>query len=228
MSARKISEEPVMQTVATKVCGRCAQEKDRAEFHRERARKDGLHGWCKACQREWVLARRKPATPNEALPDGVKRCSVCKEVKADSAYYAAGKIRSPDGLLAQCKTCCAVLRRKTYYAKREYYVAKSVEWTRGDRARNPEQHRRHSRHRNWRERGMTPEQIAYADTLTPLPCSWCGKQPCNGIDHVVPEYHGGTHDPSNLAPCCKWCNIAKAKKSVEEFAHELFMAATIG
>jgi hypothetical protein len=36
-----------------KRCTRCAEEKPRAEFSRDRSRKDGRYPQCKACVREW-------------------------------------------------------------------------------------------------------------------------------------------------------------------------------
>lgn len=32
---------------------------------------------------------------------------------------------------------------------------------------------------------------------------------------------GGTDDPDNLLPCCKWCNEIKGAKSIEEFRRAL-------
>lgn len=35
----------------TKVCGRCRESKPTSDFYREKARRDGLHAWCKPCAR---------------------------------------------------------------------------------------------------------------------------------------------------------------------------------
>ncbi|MBO6576503.1 MAG: hypothetical protein JJ896_12815 [Rhodothermales bacterium] len=45
-----------MPISSTKRCGRCARIKSREEFHRNRARKDGLQSACKECQRSYVQA----------------------------------------------------------------------------------------------------------------------------------------------------------------------------
>jgi 5-methylcytosine-specific restriction endonuclease McrA len=36
-------------------------------------------------------------------------------------------------------------------------------------------------------------------------CWRCGR-PANSVDHVVAVVLGGTHDLSNLRPCCQHCN----------------------
>ena len=41
------------------------------------------------------------------------------------------------------------------------------------------------------------------------------------IDHIQPKAMGGTDDPDNLLPCCKWCNEIKGAKSIEEFRRAL-------
>lgn len=46
-------------------------------------------------------------------------------------------------------------------------------------------------------------------------CVYCGdKATC--IDHVVPLSQHGTHDLSNLVPCCKRCNSRKKARTPEQ------------
>ncbi len=51
--------------------------------------------------------------PKEVLPNSMKRCTVCNEVKAVSEYGISSK--SKDGLRGQCKAC----RHKEYLDNKE-------------------------------------------------------------------------------------------------------------
>jgi hypothetical protein len=44
---------PTPASVDLKRCTKCGEEKPRAEFSRDRSRKDGRAPWCKACVRCW-------------------------------------------------------------------------------------------------------------------------------------------------------------------------------
>ena len=56
-------------------------------------------------------------------------------------------------------------------------------------------------------------------------CWYCGKQCVTEnnlldtftVDHVVPISNGVDNSINNRVPCCKSCNSAKGKKSLEEF-----------
>jgi NAD-dependent SIR2 family protein deacetylase len=43
-------------------CTKCGEEKPRAEFSRDRSRKDGRAPWCKACVRRWQLENAERMT----------------------------------------------------------------------------------------------------------------------------------------------------------------------
>lgn len=42
-----------------------------------------------------------------------------------------------------------------------------------------------------------------------LPCSYCGKLPAMGVDHVLPLARGGTNALANLVAACLPCNQSK-------------------
>lgn len=49
-------------------------------------------------------------------------------------------------------------------------------------------------------------------------CRYCGT--VDGpfhIDHIVSVADGGTDDPTNLTVACKFCNLSKGRKTVEEW-----------
>lgn len=47
-----------MNRIVTKVCKRCRNEKPTSEFHKDAAHKDGLHNWCKDCEKAYHKQRR--------------------------------------------------------------------------------------------------------------------------------------------------------------------------
>ena len=55
-------------TARTKFCRRCGQHKLHADFSKDRRLRDGLHTYCKACQRSLIVKCRPPGskcTPSE-------------------------------------------------------------------------------------------------------------------------------------------------------------------
>ncbi len=60
-----------------KTCGKCKVPKDDSCFYKEKRKVDGLHGWCKECDKTWrkkpeILARRN-AKRSEAYHNGTTR-----------------------------------------------------------------------------------------------------------------------------------------------------------
>lgn len=101
--------------------------------------KAGLQSWCKECKRAYYLENREVITaknreryrakhPNEILPDGFKRCSVCKEVRPTEHFGRSSS--SKDGLRSQCKECRKAQYRRdaeTIKAKRKRHYQKNKE-----------------------------------------------------------------------------------------------------
>jgi 5-methylcytosine-specific restriction endonuclease McrA len=51
-------------------------------------------------------------------------------------------------------------------------------------------------------------------------CSYCGKSLTKRTvseDHIIPLSKGGSDNIDNIAPCCRFCNIRKHARSLEEF-----------
>lgn len=101
-------------------CTRCGAEKPNEAMSRQASRKDGLHGWCKACMNgrrrdrkatpeqraRWGLKTRYGLTPAEV--DAIREeqggaCAICRGQMARECIdhdHATGKVR---GLL--CHPC---------------------------------------------------------------------------------------------------------------------------
>ena len=50
-------------------------------------------------------------------------------------------------------------------------------------------------------------------------CVYC-ELLANTVDHIIPQYHGGTDELLNLVPCCKHCNSSKGKKDLFDWTSE--------
>lgn len=85
-----------------KTCTKCGQTKPRTEFWRKRAGRDGLQAACKACaEAAWnITVSRRPRYP---APEGMKRCSGCKEFKPTGDFCR--NRRYVDSLHPRCKSC---------------------------------------------------------------------------------------------------------------------------
>lgn len=114
-----------------------------------------------------------------------KACSVCKQVKDDSQYYA--NRRCKDGRSPHCIVCQAVKDKepKNIFSrlKGKIWKEEGVEWT--------------LTYEQWRE-------------LIQKPCHYCGhtyKQTAGrGLDQKIPK--GGYHI-DNVVPACATCNSIK-------------------
>lgn len=120
----------------TKICSRCKVAKPREAFNKCSKNPDGLQYKCRDCQKAIHLANKEcrnkrrmeryyKENPKEALPEGMKRCSKCKEVKPMTEQYFGKLSKSSDGFKYSCKEC----RRKTEYEpNREYLITKQKQW----------------------------------------------------------------------------------------------------
>jgi hypothetical protein len=101
--------------VKLKRCTKCKKWKEESEFHKDRARKDGLRLYCKDCCAAYIQERyRKEGKPvreylrfeeRHRIVRGVKEklCSRCQQWKYESDY--SRNRRSKDGLSFHCKEC---------------------------------------------------------------------------------------------------------------------------
>jgi hypothetical protein len=108
----------------TKICTRCDTEKPLFEYHSARSNKDGKQTFCKKCdnKRKTDTLRRKSIqsgstrqftlVARELRAQGLKRCSVCKEVKEFQSFYRHKN--TVDGYAHCCAICVQKLGVKYY------------------------------------------------------------------------------------------------------------------
>ena len=109
--------------VKQKRCIRCKRWKEESEFHKDRARKDGLRTYCKGCVETY---ERKCRNKNRNdVRDYLryeerhrivrtikeKLCSRCKEWKYESEFHKERRLK--DGLSFWCKECSYKVTRKS-------------------------------------------------------------------------------------------------------------------
>ena len=125
-------------SIPTRTCTTCRRELPATEetFGLQRDSKSGkyrLRAACRECRARHERERhyRKKGRRPEVLPAGVKRCSVCLEVKpADADHFPVenGQVRNP------CLPCRRAKNRESYYRHAEARKLKALKWARA----NPE------------------------------------------------------------------------------------------
>lgn len=196
---------PVL-TVATKRCSKCGKDKPLAEFRPRKSSRDGLHGWCNPCYRDyysgamrrWRDANRKRSRQND------RRWRERNPVLAKEILdrYDA---KNPN-------------RKRDYMRKRRATDPEAVRATYNRwRARNREQEIERCHRRRVAIESADPATVAMVAQLLTEPCAYCGATENITIDHVVPLSRGGKHEADNLAPACYPCNCSKNSKLLSEW-----------
>lgn len=88
-----------------KLCKLCSKLKSHEEFHKDVTRKDGFHDRCREC---------RGCEPRDFLPTcGLKRCSVCKEIKSEEDDFSFRSLES--GLRVTICRSCVNIRSRVWY-----------------------------------------------------------------------------------------------------------------
>lgn len=209
-----------------KRCSRCGETKPHSEFHKQKRNRDGLHSYCKECQKAANRAWRAADTPEKAQERaaqkaekkalagrGMRQCADCNEVKPHSEFSNGS---NPDGLHSYCRTCEAARVR----ASRKKYP---------ERARARE--RRKEAVRRAREAGMRVFEISPKDqrSLDLGACAHAHLGECDGVitgDHVIPvSKPGSSHGIGNFQPMCFTHNSSKKGKWEVEARYATELAA---
>ena len=118
MAKRYYNYEEMYRTVKgvkQKRCTKCKTWKDESEFHKDRARRDGLRIYCKGCAEAYVQKHRgknrKSIREYLSYEDrhrvvrGIKEklCCCCKKWKYESQFSRNCWLK--DGLALYCKEC---------------------------------------------------------------------------------------------------------------------------
>lgn len=92
-----------------RICPRCKTNKANSNFHKNRAKANGLHSWCKDCNRERQLVWKRKN--KQKAGDNQRRYALKKMFGITPEQY--------DELLQQQNECCAICQRHyTTFTKR--------------------------------------------------------------------------------------------------------------
>jgi len=180
-----------------KICPRCRQTKPGKDFYPHRGSKDGLHCWCKICQKNAskqyrdTLAKRSVISVNKKT----KQCGKCKQIKSVCMFSKNKQVR--DGYSHWCKIC-----------KRAYALKFN---------QKPEQ-RRKTRNRNLQYNyGISLEAYECLFEVQNGRCVICGatKSSCYKSDWLVVDHDRVTGRIRGLL--CNRCNrtLGMAEHNVE-------------
>lgn len=172
-----------------KICKKCNQAKDAAEFYAHKLTADGLRSECKEC----IKLHNKSYHKNNKS----------KSNERNNKYYWDNRKESLE-------------RVRAYRAKNP---EKKAELDRQYRLAHPEKDSkyRHKRRAMKRENGIfivTSEELR---KMYNLPCVYCGSSERITIDHVIPLIRGGVHGIGNLVPACLSCNTSKGGRTIMEW-----------
>lgn len=208
-----------------KTCSKCRCTKPATPefFNRDRRREDGLHMYCKTCNR---VASKRWRKEN---PDASRRWLEANwEQKRGyfKRWYEENREKQREYL------------RRWYEENREERLVKGKHWRAKNpekmralknrwRAENPERAATHYRNRRARQRAAegthTCEDLEAIAEAQDFACAYCGIPLVGGeceqvhVDHKIPLSRGGSNWPENLALSCAFCNLSKHAMTAEEF-----------
>jgi len=168
------------------------------------------------------------------LPEGMRKCCKCQEVK-EKKYFYRDRSRA-SGVNPTCKKCTNEYRKEVRSKPERKDLEVRRKWSEANRERLREQdalYRENNRDRhNAKEARRRARKEALPDTLTGEEYSKIRKHFLNScaicnrgfehMDHFIPLScgHGGTYY-ENMVPMCARCNVSKKDQNPFQWAKTL-------
>lgn len=206
-----------------KKCSKCGEVKVVAEFYKDRGKGDGLHCYCKSCDRassrDWQknnpekervrLKRWKTENKDRVQEHG--RVYYKKNQEKKRVYAKRYRDDNPEYVRKER------MRQKRYREENSGYVrAEHKRW----RKANPVKVRAKDQRRRTAKKGLpaTLSEKEWEATLIYFGhrCVYCG-QSWKHQDHFIPLSKGGGYTRENIVPACASCNLSKSDKAPEEY-----------
>lgn len=182
-----------------KRCNKCGEVKTVQSFFKKAKTRDGLDIRCKTCHRAYLI----DLATNRRLPDDlIRQCAACGEVKFLN-MFPLDRSRV-DGISSRCRAC----KRRNGRAYRNANLYRHRAYAQNRRALKL----------NAPGRGITEADIQAMIYVQQGLCAYCerdGKRLT--LDHVIPLFQGGMHDPDNGCMCCGKCNFSKGPRTPEQW-----------
>ena len=210
----------------TKYCPTCKQEKSTDEFHKNKARYDGIASQCKICKNKETLQRERLNFEHKKERSQryyIENKDILSERK--KKYYLENKDkidnRNKDWAKKNKKRITSYLEKHYQENKERYYInSKLYKATEKGKAvmKNTYAKRRIAK---TLAKVCVNEIVKLVSTYKN--CYWCGCE-LNGkyhLDHYIPLSKGGEHSIANFVVSCPTCNFKKNSKDPYQFANSL-------
>jgi 5-methylcytosine-specific restriction endonuclease McrA len=222
-----------------KTCITCKETKEFALFPERKDSPDGYRNQCKVCRKKYTEEWIKNPPVKIIVPDGMKRCYVCKNIKDKSCF--GNNAGSKDGLKQLCKICAQNKREEAARAQGRVYRKRKEDGIPVEKTQEQLDKEKESKHTRQHEWYLKNKEKVYAGkarrrakkfgckesysttgrkiTLIAFDskCYSCGGGDCLCIDHHRPLSKGNPLSLDNAVVLCKKCNSKKASKDPEEF-----------
>lgn len=223
-----------------KTCGKCHDSKSVTEFPKSTSASDGYGSWCKACCKTANEQRRKKLMiqnqdPPTEHPNQLRCCSHChRSFPLTFDNFHRNRARK-DGWNRKCKPCQREQNRSASRQFNKNHPEKRKKFSQRYRQENLESIREY--HKNWRSEHIEKHTFCgkrtkakqrnyaweidfdtYISRFWNKKCVYCGNPNNGGIDRVD---NGIGYTLNNCVPCCRWCNLIKFNRSVEQMNEHL-------
>lgn len=231
------------QHTSLKKCSFCGQEKDRAEYFRCAACKDGLRGECKACvaskQRDYnklnagrISAQKKmrywedPESHREKAREYASQNAEAARARAKAWYWANHELASVLAKARRTRDAQKINARRAEYRERnaEQLKLRYREFYRENKERLRPGRKAAKAMRRSASGSVTKHDVRRLIRLQRERCAvcWVGlKKTGYHLDHIMPLARGGTNDTGNLQVLCPSCNLSKNAKHPIDFMQQL-------
>lgn len=229
----------------SKLCPRCNRVLEACEFYKNKARGDGLAGWCKECMKavakagnaegKWDASKAKWREENIEKVRESGRKSTHKWLTSEKGreyrrtYQRSEKYRAyvreydstPERREKKRLDNARperVLQRQEYQSSEKYKQNRAAyrQSEAGKQAIASAAHRRNARKKGLVS-DLTTVQWRMILKLYDGKCAYCGDKSDIQQEHVIPISRGGGTTIGNIVPACKKCNMSKKDKTVSEW-----------
>jgi 5-methylcytosine-specific restriction endonuclease McrA len=206
------------------------QKRQRAEYAVKRrrenpeARKKHVEASCASAK------KRRADDPAFVAAQKAYQAEYHKRRSADPAYLARRRLSAKKfhaSLTEEDKVLVRAADRSREMDPRRHAAKRSYMRERHKRADVKLRHkltaqRRRARLHDSCSPGVTPaEWLRICDEFRneggEVVCAYCRKACAATIDHVIPIARGGRDEPTNVVPCCRFCNTSKGARLLSEW-----------
>lgn len=193
-----------------KVCTKCKINKEDSAFYfiKAKNRKATYKNSCKECDKIYKKSIDEQCRMRTKIVITNKVCTGCKKNKEINAFCKLDI--SSDGYTTRCKAC-KLSWNKIYKQKNKEHFNKlrNLRLKLHPERRLVQQQNREAKKRNTGGRGIKAKEWLSIKKLYGNVCICCGTPEKISMDHVIPIFKGGRHEPENIQPLCISCNVKK-------------------